>query len=124
MRIDVVTERDLPDLLPLMRGYCDFYRSSPSDDALVAMSRALIADPDCEGLQLIARDSDDGGRAIGVATIFWTGSTNAAARRGVMNDLIIAPRARGGGGVAGLLEAWPRRGPRRGGGAARATTRP
>jgi GNAT superfamily N-acetyltransferase len=114
MRIDVVTERDLPDLLPLMRGYCDFYKSSPSDDALVAMSRALIADPDCEGLQLIARDTDDGGRAIGFATIFWTWSTNAAARLGIMNDLFVSPEARGGGVAEELIEACVERCRRRG----------
>ena len=36
---------DLPELLPLMRSYCDFYRVSPSDEDLLALSRALIADP-------------------------------------------------------------------------------
>ena len=38
-----VTEEDLPELLPLMRGYCDFYGVEPADDDLLAMSRALIA---------------------------------------------------------------------------------
>ena len=53
------------------------------------MSRALIADPAREGMQLIARD--ESGRAIGFATIFWTWSTTRAARIGVMNDLFVAP---------------------------------
>ena len=44
--IATVTEADLPELLPLMRGYCDFYEVGPSDDALLAMSRTLIADPE------------------------------------------------------------------------------
>jgi hypothetical protein len=39
--IGVVTEADFPDLLPLMRGYCDFYGVAPSDAALLEMSRAL-----------------------------------------------------------------------------------
>ena len=76
-----------------MRGYCDFYEVSPSDDALLAMSRALIADPECEGLQLIGRDED--GRAVGFATIFWTWTTLSASRIGVMNDLFVAADARG-----------------------------
>ena len=42
--IATVTEADLDDLLPLMRGYCDFYEVAPSDEALLAMSRKLIAD--------------------------------------------------------------------------------
>ena len=101
--IATVTEADLPDLLPLMRGYCDFYEVDPPDDALLAMSRALIADPEREGLQLIARD--DAGAAIGFATIFWTWSTSSAARIGTMNDLYVAPEGRGSGAAEELIRA-------------------
>jgi GNAT superfamily N-acetyltransferase len=97
------TEADVAELLPLMRGYCDFYNSNPSDDALLAMSRALIADPEREGLQLIARDDD--GRAVGFATIFWTWSTNSAARLGTMNDLFVTEAARGTGAADALIRA-------------------
>ena len=100
--IAAVTESDLPELLPLMRGYCDFYEVAPSDDALLALSRTLIADPD-QGVQLIARD--DGGAAIGFATIFWTWSTLSAERLGVMNDLFVAEGARGGGAADALIAA-------------------
>ena len=96
-----VTESDLPELLPLMRGYCDFYEVSPSDDRLLALARTLIDDPD-QGIQLISRD--DGG-AIGFATIFWTWSTNSAARIGTMNDLFVAPDARGSGAAEALIRA-------------------
>ena len=54
MEIDSATEDDLPALLPLLRGYCDFYGSSPSDDGLMAMARALIAAPDADGMLLVA----------------------------------------------------------------------
>jgi hypothetical protein len=43
LTIERVTEADLAELLPLMRGYCDFYEVAPSDEALLALSRALIA---------------------------------------------------------------------------------
>ena len=58
MEIDSATEDDLPALLPLLRGYCDFYESSPSDDGLMAMAEALIAAPDADGMLLVARDGD------------------------------------------------------------------
>ena len=103
MSISLVSERDLDELLPLMRGYCDFYGVGPSDDALLALSRALIADPAREGVQLIARDGS--GRAVGFATIFWTWSTNAAARVGTMNDLFVTAEARGTGVAEALIEA-------------------
>lgn len=99
--ISTVTEGDLAELLPLMRGYCDFYSVSPSDAALLGMSRALIADPEHEGFQLIARN--DAGRAIGFATVFWTWSTSSASRIGVMNDLYVAPDARGDGTADALI---------------------
>jgi len=110
--IEIVTESDLDDLLPLLRGYCDFYEVDPTDDALLALSRALIADPEREGLQLIARD--DEGRAIGFATIFWTWSTLSASRIGVMNDLFVSEQARGSGAAADLIEACAERCRRRG----------
>jgi ribosomal protein S18 acetylase RimI-like enzyme len=103
MRIDIVTEPDVGDLLPLMRGYCDFYEVTPSDDALLAMSRTLIADPEREGVQLIARN--DSGSAFGFATIFWTWSTSSAARIGTMNDLYVAPEGRGSGAADALIRA-------------------
>ena len=78
--IQAVAEPDLPDLLPLMRAYCEFYEVAPSDDDLLAMARVLIADPEREGLQLLARDAE--GRAIGFATVFWTWTTLSASRLG------------------------------------------
>lgn len=99
-----VGSEDLADLLPLMRGYCDFYMVSPSDEDLLALSRALIADPEREGLQLIARDGDSGA-AIGFATIYWTWSTSDAGRLGVMNDLFVAEEARGSGIADALIRA-------------------
>ena len=105
VEVTAVTAADLGELLPLMRGYCDFYGSSPSDDALLAMSRALLADPEHEGVQMLARDGEGGGQAVGFATIFWTWSTNAAARVGTMNDLFVAESARGGGVADALIRA-------------------
>jgi GNAT superfamily N-acetyltransferase len=93
MTIDVVGEADLPELLPLLRAYLDFYAVAPSDDEVLALCRALVADPEGEGVQVLARD--DEGRAVGFATIFWAWSTTQAQRIGVMNDLYVAPEARG-----------------------------
>lgn len=99
--ISTAGEADLAELLPLMRGYCDFYAIDPSDEALLTMSRALIADPEREGFQLIARD--DAGRAIGFATVFWTWATSSASRVGVMNDIFVHPSSRGGDAADELI---------------------
>ncbi len=102
MTIARVTEADLTELLPLIRAYCDFYEVAPSDEALLSLSRALIADPEHEGVQLLARSE---GRAVGFATIFWSWATTSAERIGIMNDLYVAPEARGTGVAEALIEA-------------------
>jgi GNAT superfamily N-acetyltransferase len=102
-QIHLAKEEDLDDLLPLMRAYCDFYEVAPSDEALLAMSRALIADPAREGIQLLARDAD--GAAVAFATVFWTWQTLSASRAGVMNDLFVAEPARGTGTAEALIAA-------------------
>jgi len=112
MTVAVVAEGDVDELLPLMRAYCDFYAAAPSDEELLAVSRALIADPEREGVQLIARE--DGGRAIGFATIFWSWSTLSAARLAVMNDLFVAPEARGSGAADALIAVCAERARQRG----------
>jgi GNAT superfamily N-acetyltransferase len=99
--IERVTETDLGELLPLMRAYCDFYEVTPTDDALLALSHALIRDPEREGVQLLARE----GGAVGFATVFWSWATTSAERIGVMNDLFVAPEARGTGVAEALIEA-------------------
>ena len=103
MTIERVTKTDLGELLPLMRAYCDFYEVAPSEDELLVIARALIADPEHEGVQLLARADD--GRAVGFATIYWSWATTSAERIGVMNDLFVAPEARGTGVAEALIEA-------------------
>jgi GNAT superfamily N-acetyltransferase len=103
MRITLVGSSDLPELLPLVRAYCDFYQVTPSDRELLELSRALQADPEREGLQLLARDDAD--RAVGFATLYRSWRTLVAARVGVLNDLFVAAEARGLGVAEGLIAA-------------------
>ena len=100
--VSLAGEADLDELLPLLRGYSDFYEVTPTDEALLTLSRALIADPQREGQQFLARDGD--GRAIGFATVYWLWSTTSATRIGLMNDLFVAPEARGSGAAEALIE--------------------
>jgi GNAT superfamily N-acetyltransferase len=103
VKIVVVGPDDLPELLPLVRAYCDFYQVTPGDEALLELSRALMADPAKEGVQLLARDSS--GTALGFATLYWTWQTLDATRVGIMNDLYVAAEARGRRVAAALIAA-------------------
>lgn len=98
----VETEDQLALLLPLMRAYCDGYGVHPDDDALLSMSRALLADPTHDGVQLLATSD---GHAVGFATLFWTWATTIAARVAVMNDLFVVREARRAGVGVALIDA-------------------
>jgi GNAT superfamily N-acetyltransferase len=101
-----VAESDLAELLPLVRAYCEFNGVARTDDQLLVISRALIADPDHEGVQIIARGCDQG--AIGFATLVWTWATWAGGRIGIMGDLFVASPARRSGVGRQLIEACRR----------------
>jgi GNAT superfamily N-acetyltransferase len=115
MTIDRVQPADVDDLLTLMRAYCDFYEVTPPDEDLRSLAEALLRDPEREGVQLLARDTDR--RAVGFAAVYWSWSTTSACRIGIMNDLFVAEAARGQGLAEQLIEACraecARRGARR-----------
>jgi GNAT superfamily N-acetyltransferase len=92
---------EVEDLLPLMRGYCDFYEANPPDEGLRDMASTLIADP-AQGLLLIARD---GGEAVGFAAMSWKWSSLRGKRIGFLEDLFVSPDARGGGVADALIAA-------------------
>jgi GNAT superfamily N-acetyltransferase len=93
-------EDEIDELLPLMRAYCDFYESSPSDQGVIAMARTLISDPS-QGAVFIARED---GRAIGFATLDWKWSMLKGARIGYLEDLFVDPAARGRGTADTLIQ--------------------
>ncbi|HWI21758.1 MAG TPA: GNAT family N-acetyltransferase [Baekduia sp.] len=90
-----------------MRAYCEFYETEPLEFELGLLCEALLADPEHEGFQLIARD--DAGAAIGFATVFWSWSTLDACRLAIMNDLFVADAARGHGVGDALITACAQR---------------
>jgi GNAT superfamily N-acetyltransferase len=98
-----VTAGDIDEVLPLLRGYCEFYDSSPTERSLRELCEALLEAPDTAGIQLVARLAD--GTAVGLATLLWTFSTLIAGPIGLMNDLYVAPAARGNRIGAKLIEA-------------------
>jgi GNAT superfamily N-acetyltransferase len=105
MEVRPAREEEVEELLPLMRAYCDFYESSPTDEGLRTMLRTLIDDPS-QGAVFIARD---GGRAVGVATLDWKWSSLKGARMGYLEDLYVEPDSRGKGIADALIEICAQR---------------
>jgi GNAT superfamily N-acetyltransferase len=100
MEVRSATEGDIPALMPLMRGYCEFYEANPADEGLAEMARALIAATDDQGMLLVA---DEGGEPIGFAAVGWKWSSLRGARIAVLEDLFVAPEARGKGAADALI---------------------
>jgi GNAT superfamily N-acetyltransferase len=103
VRVRPATEADLPQLLPLVRAYADFYESAPPDAGLERMCRALIDDPDAEGVLLAGCDEE--GRVVGFAAMSWKWSSLRGAKVGYLEDLFVDPAARGSGLADELIAA-------------------
>src|SRR6476661_10421359 len=100
IEIRPAVEDELGELLPLIRAYCDFYESSPTDEGVTTMARTLITDPS-QGTVFIARQE---GRAIGFATLDWKWSMLKGARIGYLEDLYVPHESRGRGIADALIE--------------------
>jgi GNAT superfamily N-acetyltransferase len=107
MAIREATESDLPALMPLLRGYCDFYEAKPSDEGLERMARAVIAASEREAFLLVATDAANAGAGdvVGFAACGWKWSSLRGARIVVLEDLFVTERARGRGHADALIEA-------------------
>ena len=100
------TDEDVPELLPLMRAYCDFYGVSPADEGIEAMARALIGG---EGVVFAARRDSEPIAGFATCALKW--SMLRGARVAILDDLFVDPAARGGGLADRLIEAcadWAR----------------
>ena len=103
MSIREATEADVDALLPLLRGYTDFYESDPTDEGLQSMARDVIAAAEDRAFLLVA--TGDGGEVVGFALNQWKWSSLRGARVVVMDDLFVAESARGQGHADALIEA-------------------
>lgn len=108
-------QQDLPELLPLLRAYCEFYEVSPTEEGLREMAASVIALPDDQAFVLVATDRDE--RIVGLAVCCWKWSSLRGARIVFLDDLFVDPAARGEGHADALIEAVADIA-RRGGGAA------
>ena len=100
-------EDDLPALLPLVRAYADFYESTPTDEGLETMCRTLIADRWTKGSCSPA--AIPRGQWSASPRWAWKWSSLRGAKIGYLEDLFVAPEARGSGLADALIEACAQR---------------
>jgi len=100
LEVTEASAADIPELLPLMRGYCDFYGTDPPDSGIEAMARALIGG---EGAVFKARRPGEPITGFATSAIKW--SMLRGARVGILDDLFVDPAARGQGIADRLIDA-------------------
>lgn len=98
IRQAIVADLDL--IVPLFDAYRQFYRQ-PSDPE---RARRFLLER-FEHNQSVIFLSFDGAAAIGFAQLYPSFSSGSMARLFILNDLFVAPEARGRGGGAALLDA-------------------
>ena len=103
MAVRAATADDTDALVPLLRGYCDFYEANPSDEGLRTVIEGLVALPEDREFILVATGEDD--VPVGLAVCAWRWSSLRGARVVYLADLFVAPSARGDGHADALIEA-------------------
>lgn len=103
MAVRAARSDEIEELLPLVRGYCEFYGSDPGDAALRRVLAAIIDLPEDRELALVATGDD--GRPVGIAICAFRWSTLRGARTLYLADLYVAPEARGRSHAGELIAA-------------------
>jgi GNAT superfamily N-acetyltransferase len=102
--IRALTADDYPGWLPLWRGYLRFYRGEVSDEVTLGTFRRLAGGLD--GMTgLVAEDPAGTGNLAGLAHLVFHPSTWASQPYCYLEDLFVAPSARGSGLSRQLIDA-------------------
>ena len=99
-RISPLAPADRDEWMPLWQGYLEFYEAQLSDEQ-TDLTFARLTDPDHPIRGAIARD--DAGRAIGLVHWLTHPATWSAGDYCYLEDLFVAPDARGGGTGRALI---------------------
>ena len=92
--IENVSEKNLDELLPLIRGYQEFYKVKEISDARNKIFFSQFGESNPLGCQFLFRQNN---KVVGFATVYFTFSSTLAAKVGVLNDLYTIPTMRGKG---------------------------
>ncbi|MGD9736856.1 MAG: N-acetyltransferase family protein [Solirubrobacterales bacterium] len=102
LEIAPIAASEYGQLLPLIAAYQRFYEVEEIDEQRNHRFFRRFLAPSDAGLLLGARRA---GRLVGYACLYWHFSSTKARETVLMNDLFVAPEARGAGVGRALIEA-------------------
>lgn len=99
MEIFYATVEDLPEIVPLFKGYLQFYERNKSEEEIkIFLNKRLLSE---ESIILLAKKE---GKVIGFTQLYPSFSTLALKRCYVLNDLFVKENSRGMGAARALME--------------------
>lgn len=99
--IEVVSKKNLREVLPLIRAYQNFYKVSEISDEKNSEFFSQFGESNPVGCQFIYRES---GEVAGFATVYFSFASTTLAKVAILNDLYTLPNSRGKGIGRKLLE--------------------
>lgn len=99
--IEAVSEKNIDDVLPLIRQYQEFYKVANISDSKNRDFFSQFGDSNPAGCLFIFRHD---GNAVAFATVYFSYASSIASKVGVMNDLYTIPEIRGQGIGKQLIE--------------------
>jgi len=99
--IEFVSNKNIDEVLPLIRKYQEFYKVADISDSKNKEFFSQFGETSSSGCQFIFRNNS---KAVGFATVFFTYSSTLAVKVAVLNDLYTLPEMRGKGIGKQLVE--------------------
>ena len=93
--IEAVSDKNLEEVLPLIRKYQEFYKIADIDGDRNKQFFSQFSENGNDGCLFLYRSSE--GVAVAFATVYFTFVSSIPARVGIMNDLYTTPGHRGKG---------------------------
>ena len=99
--IEAVSEKNIDEVLPLIREYMDFYKVTEISDSRNRKFFSQFGVSNPAGCQFVFRESNV---AVGFATVYFSYTTSITAKVAILNDLYTSPAFRGKGIGRQLIE--------------------
>lgn len=99
--IEEVSEKNIEEVLPLIRAYQEFYKVADISDLKNKEFFSQFGSNNSSGCQFLYRDNSE---VVGFATVYFSYTSTITAKVAILNDLYTSPKMRGKGIGKKLIE--------------------